>query len=387
MGAARYVGRIGGLAVALGVGTAVITGQGVAYADEPNDSNDSVNTTNTDTGGSTDTGTVKVNKGPLAKHRLTDGTSLADTVKGIADKVTTENQKRMADARKSIDDALAGVVNAGQPRATDTIKTKAKAKQSSKDSEVVEASDPGTGPADNSVVQDTAALKQPRVKAWLDSPRVAAARQANPVPTSSSLWTPATALTSLGQDSTAPLRRVVPTNAAVSGILTTISNALSPFSNNGGGAPVGGSVADLLLLAGTRRELTSQALLLPTYNITDSPGVITGCVVAECTTTGDGLTYSLSGKPEAGCKVTVDPTTGAFVFLPFAPELNPDGTQNANGPMGQQSFSVVVAQNSQLTTILTGVPIIGSKVIAPVIIKIQTTPVLGDVLALSLIHI
>ncbi len=376
MGAARYVGRIGGLAVALGVGTAVITGQGVAYADEPNDSNDTVNTTNTDTGGSTDTGTVKVNKGPLAKHRLTDGTSLADTVKGIADKVTTENQKRIADARKSIDDALAGVVNAGvQPRATDTIKTKAKAKQSSKDSEVVAASDPGTGPADNSVVQDTAALKQPRVKAWLDSPRVAAARQANPVPTSSSLWTPATALTSLGQDSTAPLRRVVPTNAAVSGILTTISNALSPFSNNGGGAPVGGSVADLLLLAGTRRELTSQALAVDAPTVGVFQGVITGCVVGTTCATADGSTYTLSGKPEDGGKVAVNPTTGAFTFLPFADQ------SATNGPTGEQSFSVIVAQNSQLTTILTGVPIIGSKVIAPVIIKIQTTPVLGDVLA------
>ena len=32
MGAASYIGRIGGLAVALGVGTAIITGQGVAYA-------------------------------------------------------------------------------------------------------------------------------------------------------------------------------------------------------------------------------------------------------------------------------------------------------------------------------------------------------------------
>src|SRR5262245_51353245 len=32
LGAARYIGRIGGLAVALGVGTAIITGQGVAYA-------------------------------------------------------------------------------------------------------------------------------------------------------------------------------------------------------------------------------------------------------------------------------------------------------------------------------------------------------------------
>ena len=33
MGAARYVGRVGGLAVALGVGTAILGGHGVAWAD------------------------------------------------------------------------------------------------------------------------------------------------------------------------------------------------------------------------------------------------------------------------------------------------------------------------------------------------------------------
>ena len=32
MSTASYIGRVGGLAVALGVGTAIVTGQGVAYA-------------------------------------------------------------------------------------------------------------------------------------------------------------------------------------------------------------------------------------------------------------------------------------------------------------------------------------------------------------------
>ena len=41
MGAAAYVGRVGGLAVALGVGVAVVTGQGVASADTPDTTNSS----------------------------------------------------------------------------------------------------------------------------------------------------------------------------------------------------------------------------------------------------------------------------------------------------------------------------------------------------------
>ena len=43
MEASRYIGRIGGLAVALGVGTAIITGQGIAVAiaeDPPSDNSD-----------------------------------------------------------------------------------------------------------------------------------------------------------------------------------------------------------------------------------------------------------------------------------------------------------------------------------------------------------
>ena len=42
MGAATYIGRVGGLAVALGVGTAVITGHGTALADDGTSSSTSL---------------------------------------------------------------------------------------------------------------------------------------------------------------------------------------------------------------------------------------------------------------------------------------------------------------------------------------------------------
>ncbi|WNG86893.1 DUF4185 domain-containing protein [Mycobacterium sp. ITM-2016-00317] len=50
MGSAAYVGRVGGLAVALGVGTAVFAGQGVAWADDTDSS-----TTSSSTSASSDT--------------------------------------------------------------------------------------------------------------------------------------------------------------------------------------------------------------------------------------------------------------------------------------------------------------------------------------------
>ncbi|MBE1549992.1 hypothetical protein GGC64_004032 [Mycobacterium sp. OAS707] len=55
MGAAAYIGRVGGLAVALGVGTAIATGQGVAAADDAPATPPSADTTDASTGGATDT--------------------------------------------------------------------------------------------------------------------------------------------------------------------------------------------------------------------------------------------------------------------------------------------------------------------------------------------
>ncbi|ULE31978.1 DUF4185 domain-containing protein [Mycobacterium sp. IDR2000157661] len=59
MGAARYIGRVGGLAVALGVGTAIATGHGIASADstESNTSNPP-NTEQSSNGNTTDTVTA-----------------------------------------------------------------------------------------------------------------------------------------------------------------------------------------------------------------------------------------------------------------------------------------------------------------------------------------
>jgi D-arabinan endo alpha-(1,5)-arabinofuranosidase len=57
MGAAAYIGRVGGLAVCLGVGTAIATGHGVAFADDtPSDTSNSTNS-NTSSGTGADTGT------------------------------------------------------------------------------------------------------------------------------------------------------------------------------------------------------------------------------------------------------------------------------------------------------------------------------------------
>ncbi|QNJ92752.1 DUF4185 domain-containing protein [Mycolicibacterium fluoranthenivorans] len=54
MGAAAYIGRIGGLAMALGVGTAIATGHGIAAADDTSTAGTQTNTSDTKTADKTD---------------------------------------------------------------------------------------------------------------------------------------------------------------------------------------------------------------------------------------------------------------------------------------------------------------------------------------------
>jgi len=350
MGAARYVGRVGGLAIALGVGTAILTGQGVAYADETDASKPSTtsteNTTHTSTG-----------KRPVGKHRVSekrderagrDSDTSDDAPSGDvdADEEKTDEDSttvRRGDRRKHRDDAESEAASQGSQTAADSV---------------------AAADVEDETEADKPAVMAPRIRAWLDSPRVAAAREVKEVPT------------------TAATPTATPVRTLVSGLLTSISPAFSPTSPTGGTAPVGGSVTDLLLLAGTRRELAQQqALAIPPYSVEVAEGVIGGCVVGSTCTTANGSTFTLVSDPSKGGKLALDPTTGAFTFLPFAAEKNTDGMQNADGPSGQESFSVFVAQNTLFTTFVTGLPIVGSTIIAPVIMTLQQIQGINTLLA------
>ena len=79
MGAASYIGRIGGLAVALGVGTAIITGQGVAYATPDAGSQDGGSqSSGSQTGGQTKTNTGTATNDTGNAEDKNSGTSEAD---------------------------------------------------------------------------------------------------------------------------------------------------------------------------------------------------------------------------------------------------------------------------------------------------------------------
>ncbi len=348
MRAASYVGRVGGLAVALGVGTAIITGQGVAYADDTEASaSQSSQTSQSESGGAT------LDKRPFGKHRSTERTSVADTVKGIADRVAEERQKR-ADARA---DAAGAADEAPRTSGGDRRHKRAETAVQQQDSLTV---DDTATPAPATDPEPTAA--QPRVLSWLQTPRAVAGREQAAEPrVQTTLWTP-------------PVREAqeAPARTVVSGLLTALDRAFSPVTSGNGSAPVGGSLSDLLLLAGARRESTLAAI--EDYSVGVVQGVISGCVVGTTCTTADGSTYTVIDRPSNGGKLTLDATTGAFRFLPYADE------GATSGPTGTETFSVLVAQNTKFTTVITGLPIVGSSLITPVVQRLQQAGVLSGLL-------
>ena len=94
MGAAHYVGRIGGLAVALGVGSAVFTGQGVAWADATGDS--ASQPSSSETSESTSTATS-----PSTSEATDSSTDETD-----ADKESSDAEEVSSDADEEVDEEL-----------------------------------------------------------------------------------------------------------------------------------------------------------------------------------------------------------------------------------------------------------------------------------------
>lgn len=370
MGAARYVGRVGGLAIALGVGAAVLTGQAVAYADDTDGSKPATSSAENSTTN------APADKGDGGTDERDDvGGDDAATKKGQEPAAEDEETDDVQVDEDTVDEQKGGDEASPHPGDRRQQRDDPKSEEASEVSQSV-------AEPDTAVAEDKPAVDAPVVGAWLKSPRVAAVREATVAPTTvTPLWTPPDSLVTVDDAAVVTTTTTTPVTPVVPELLTAIDNALNPFSTSGGTAPVGGSVTDLLLLAGTRRELAQQTLDIAAPLVGVTEGIIGGCVVGPTCATADGSTFTVVKDPSKGGKLALDPTTGAFTFLPFAPELNPDNSQNANGPSGQETFSVLVAKNTQFTTFLIGLPIVGSSLVAPVIMTLQQIPVINTVLA------
>jgi len=404
MAAASYIGRVGGLAVALGVGAAIVTGQGVANATPSPDVDDSQN--GSQTGGETgdNTGTVKESDpsalGKIAvkpsrvadvigHHRATDTTPSSVTATSIVRRLSDAAEstaKRVADAMQNAAGAVDGdntsprttSRSGGSSSLTDRLAARAE-RVAERTSSAGPALTDGAIDTNNVIANEFVA---PAVKEWLASPRVAAGRAADTAPTVStrtSLWTPPRILT-------APLvtMEAAPATGLTAGgapnLLTTVLNVMSPFAGNAPTAPPADSPLSWMLLGASRRQIgiesfTSQSLLAPADSLTYDPDItlVNGVITGDNTppTTGNPLTYTVVSDPSGGGKVLINPATGSFSFLP-------DFSSVVSG--NPEQFSVLVAETTPFDAALTQIPLVGSFV-PQVLVVLHQVPIVNVVLA------
>ncbi len=184
MSAATYVGRVGGLAIALGVGAAVFTGQGVAYADDTDTAKPA--TTSADSGDTK----APADNGGVGADRMSPagGEGSDDQAAG------TDEEADDATVDEDADDATVDEDVVDEQEADESTTVRAGERRKHRDDATNEAGGPSSQKATavaDADAEATPAVQDPQVRAWLESPRVAAVREATPAPTTvTTLWTP-----------------------------------------------------------------------------------------------------------------------------------------------------------------------------------------------------
>ena len=349
MGASRYVGRVGGLAVALGVGAAMFSGSGLAWADTGSRGADSIGATN-----------------------ATDTTSA----------------QASAPSRR-------GGVRASKSAA---------AKSNNRQHATTEVSAPANAPA-ASVTRRSAALAVVDPESATDS---VAADDFTVVPPAVELPEPAGPDIRVHID---PIPDPLPEPVEAYEVTAFLSEADNDVSDGADTDPLvpADPLASGELLAFVRRntlalassnavapQVTSSATVtsgtLSANPVTDSPlfdGIVQGNLNAVSTRSGVTLVYSfIGGTCGSNCGLgdvngkislgtvpngvdTTDPQS--FTVLPYANWL--DG-----GTKGTQTFGVRVTEVTGFDTFVTAIPLVGTFA-APIIDLLQKLPLISDLLA------
>ncbi|MBX7453713.1 peptidase S15 [Mycolicibacterium sp. 3033] len=370
MSAAAHVGRIGGLAVALGVGAAVLTGYGVAAADtgsgESGSSASSGSSAGSSTGG-TDSSTAGASS-PSANagdgDDASDSDEAADASEGddaseSDDGDDTAGDSEDLDADLGVDEGLEadGDVDGDDPVDSGGYASA----ESEAPAEVVDDVDsaaPSDG-VDSTVVSDEvdaelAAERQDQAVEWLATPEAVAGRA--------------------GTEQTAPAEQTaaaeesVDATAAVPDVaLTEMVGLLSPFAGGGPAAPPMNSPMEWAMAAAARRELESGPVSVnPVLEFLD--GVIYGNVGAT-DSRGNPLIYTIIDEPSQGGKITLA-EDGSFSFLPDLSVVESGGTEQ---------FTVMVSEQTGLVRFLEQIPLLGDFV-EPIVLGLQQIPILGTIL-------
>jgi len=353
MGASHFVGRVGGLAVALGVGAAMFSTGAVAWADT------------SDSGGR--------------------GADAADSPSSASASSASPSAGAQPSARRA---------NPGASRGSAT-RSNDRAHAASPEVSAPSITAPAAG-----VARRVAALAVVDPESATDS----AAPDDSPVtPPAVELPEPAGPDIRVHID---PMPDPLPEPVEAYEVTAFLSEADNGISDGADTDPLvpADSPAAWAVLAAARREPLSRAVrTAPTAQVTSSATVTSGSLTVNPTVTiADGIiqgylqavssrgltmTYTalgatcgtgcalgdLGGKISLGTIPLVGNTAQSFTVLPYANWL--DG-----GAKGTQTFDVRVREVTDFDMFLTGIPLVG-LVAAPIIDLLQTLPLIGDLLA------
>jgi ABC-2 type transport system ATP-binding protein len=351
MGAARFIGRIGGLAVALGVGAAVVCGPGAAFAD-------------TAEGAGTEAGTA--GSGAAETRAALRGSERPEA--GSRDVRVTDDDDRgprrsapgaAADRGDSLPDSAAAVAVAAAVAETEPL------------------------------ADDRAGLE-----AALDAPAVDIA--AEPAP---AVAEPLAALI-VGPEPAAPqeVPQKVPQEVLVTSVITEVEGGPLDGAGSDPLAPVTDAVSLLVLGAARRQILPAASENDPAALVTSSQAVTAdGLSVAPVTVFADGIFQgTLNATSERGLDLTFTalggrtggsnggklllnsgpgtPTAQDYTLLPYRT------WDDAGAGKASETWQVRVSEVTGFTQFITGIPIIG-LLAGPIIDLLQQAPLLSGLLA------
>ncbi|QZH68302.1 S15 peptidase family protein [Mycolicibacterium farcinogenes] len=348
MAAAKYVGRVGGLAVALGVGSAVVLG-GQAL------------------------GTPLASAAPGSGEASSESASAPATHKGPVKDRQSARSLRQAAVRAATKDRAAKLGESGRHRVSATtpksdvvqsITDRLSKAQSKVDSRLTRhrngSSDPDTAGTDVSPTPEAAKPEaSPKAAETVESPVDVPDAEPEAIATAKTV-----------QPAPAPARNLIE---------TVVNDIARTLAGNSPAAPATDSPAEWVLLAAARREFATAAVspsLSGTGGITAAPsvGITDGIIHGTTGATSTGglpLTYTVIGDPSAGGKVRLDSADGTFTFLPYATVVDSGGAEK---------FTVLVAETTAFDAALQQIPIVGSFV-PQVLVIVHQMPVVSDLLA------
>ncbi len=363
MGYATYIGRVGGLAIALGVGVAIATMPGVASADGTDSSSSASSSSSSSAGSSGSTGSSDSSSGSNTESSGSTGSS--ETSSG---EVAKSNSGATQEA--SSDDApKVGNDGATNKKSTPVVKNKksgsdtsdaAAAPKKPKRSMISTPSGSDTTGEPGVTTQSATTDTQPKV----ESVKAPAVEQLTVVDVAPKSPVTISSVQDVAPAEPQPTPEVTP-------LTSTLLSAAGQSPSADGDSPdlPGDSPLTLLGLAAFKRQtqdaLTEDAPAEPKLMVaalttnsaptvgaqpTGIPNASTGVVSSQVIASdvdGNTLTYSVSGTSANGGTVTINSTTGAYTYTPSASQRLAAGTTTG---ADVDTFTVSVSDGLAVTT-------------------------------------